>query len=395
MDKKRVLIAPVGEQPTPNLIPLFAAKDDERYEFVQFMVSDTPRIKEVAEHLRVAIKDDEALKDVIVAAPDLTMNAWDLIKAREECEAAISRYIHQGHSVTVNLTGGTKIMSLAAYQAAANTRSAMIYVNTEQRELIHFNEQGQPTSAKSFKAPISIKTQLHSAGRKFKRYSRKPLLHPSDIKDDQADFARYLVDRYAVVYANLIRPVLDLASAGGGQPWGRSVLFSPKGQSVEAAQRTQELELWKWDQKAGTITIINKEAFEFLKGGWVETFVLKTLADDRRFDEVLGNVEIEDLQNKPFEGELDIIVTRNGRLGIIECKTTGPRGDEGKTFAVAKIRLHEVIFGGPYAKAVFALPSNENINQWKAISEQYKLPEPIYGGNLKQLAKTMHELLGP
>ncbi len=396
----RVLIAPVGEQPIPNLIPLFTTKAQKPFTLVQFMVPDDSRIREVATNLRKTIALDTTLVDVKVADKDLTMNAWDLAKACEECKAAITSYFEEGNEVIVNLTGGTKIMALAAYQAAVNTGTPMIYVNTEQTQIIQFNEQGKPTSTQSFKAPINILTQLHAAGRELKRNPRKPLLRANDIKKNHAEFAKYLVDRYIVVYSNLIRSILDLASQGGGQAWGRPVPFIPQGQSVDAAKRAHDTGLWIWDQTAGTITITSKEAFEFLKGGWVEIFVLKTLADDGRFDDVLGNVEIkgfdgEGFEGEDFKGELDVVVTRNGRLGIIECKTSGPQKGQGLTYAVAKVRLHEVIFGGPYATAVFALPSPEISNEWREIFDQYKLPEPIHGTKLKELANIMSSLLGP
>jgi hypothetical protein len=376
----RVLIAPVGEQPTPNLIPLFAAKPDERAELVQFLVSDHGRIGKVAEHLRTAITGDAALDGVRVAERDLPMNAWELSKAREECEAAIAHYAD--HSVIVNLTGGTKIMALAAYQAACKAETPMVYINTERQELLRF-DNGQALPPQSFTAPISIQTQLRAAGREFKPYPKKPLLHPADIPARLADFAKYVLDRYIVVHENLIRKVVQLAGKAG-QP----ASFTPPGQSVEAARRAHEIGLWRWDEKAGTITITDEAAFSFLNGGWVEVFALTSLARDGRFDEVLGNVEVEG-----FEGELDVVVARNGRLGIVECKTQGPVKDEGKTFAVAKIRLHEVIFGGPYATAMFALPSNEYIQQWREICKQYDLPEPIQGSDLKRLADRMAERL--
>jgi len=186
----RVLIAPVGEQPTPNLIPLFAEPPAGRYERVQFLVSDNRKIRDVAENLKKAIECDPKLSAIQVADP-LPMDAWVLNKARDDCAAAIDRYTRDGNTVTVNLTGGTKIMSLAAYQAASHAHAPMIYVNTEQKCIIDFDEHGQPLEKpRPLVAPISIETQLRAAGREFK--PGKPPMRASSIHPAWAAFAAYL-----------------------------------------------------------------------------------------------------------------------------------------------------------------------------------------------------------
>jgi hypothetical protein len=177
----RVLIAPVGEQPTPNLIPLFALPPEQSPNCVQFLESDNNRIKAVSNNLGNAITKDPVLDGTEVANP-CPMNAWDLQKARDDCAAVIARYTDEGHQVTVNLTGGTKIMALAAYQAACNAKVPMIYVNTEQRQIIHFDLNGVQVSEDPFTAPISIETQLRAAGREFKQYSKKPFKRLRDCK---------------------------------------------------------------------------------------------------------------------------------------------------------------------------------------------------------------------
>jgi hypothetical protein len=374
----RVLIALVGEQPTPNLIPLFTEPPERRAECVQFMVSANQRVRDVADHLAEAIRRDPALANIRVAEP-LFMDAWVLDKARADCEAAIARYTSD--ELSVNLTGGTKMMSLAAYQAAMNTHTPMLYVNTEQERIIDFDQDGAAQTPRSFRAPISIETQLRAAGHEFK--TNKPPLRASDVRALWAEFAAYLVDHYVPAHVNLIRKVLR--SAGGA---GKTVSFTPPGQSVEAARQAHEAGLWVWDEKAGTFTIPDKTAYGFLNGEWVEAFALTSLAKSECFDDVLGRVEVEG-----FEGDLDVVATYNGRLGIVDCKTTGATREEGMSNTIAKIRLHDVLFGGTYARALFARPSDEGIQNWRRICEQYKLPEPVQGPQLKQLASRLREVM--
>lgn len=385
----RVLLALVGKEPIPNLIPLFAAPATEPFDCVQFLVSGNPKVQEVADHLGGAILKDSSLPGIQVG-DHRSMDAWDLDKARDDCSAAIQYYKDAGHTVVVNVSGGTKIMSLAAYQASVSAGVEMLYVNTERGEIISFDAQGNATGNRPFTAKISIETQLRAAGRELKRNLSKPMLRPANVSTDWAGFATFIVDDYEVAHKNLIRKVLDQVHAGGGSPLGRPVSFQPLGRSIAAAKQAHEIKLWNWDQMANTITIKDQQAFTFLKGGWVETFALLTLDRSGHFDEVVANVEVED-----FEGEIDVLATLNGRLGIIECKTSGPAKKEGKALFIAKHRMHEHMFGGLYAKAVLALPSNEDIREWKKLCDQYDLAPPIHSDKLKDLANQMYRLLIP
>ncbi len=389
----RVLIAPVGEQPTPNLIPLFAAQPEGRAQCVQFLISDKERIKEVAENLRKALtKDPEMQAGGLTVVEPLMMDAWNLEKARSACANAIKKY--SGDDIMVNLTGGTKIMSLAAFQAAVEARVPMLYVNTERDELIRFSGGGEPLAPESFTVKISIETQLRAAGQEFKKHSR-PIQRIDSLPIDRADFVKWLVGNYSGAYEVCLKRIViqarDEARKAQRKPWQHEVhlAFEPRGKGFEALQRLEAMGLLTWKAAQRLLRVADEPSWRFLDGGWVETYALVSLTESGLFDEVLGNLEVED-----FEGEIDIVVTRNGRLGIVECKTKGPHG-EGVTFAAAKLRQHEAIFGGPYARAVFALASDEHISDIGKVAEQYGIKEPIYGEDLKDLARKAYKGLSP
>jgi hypothetical protein len=368
-----VLVAPVGEQPTPNLIPVFAA-GPEGYTHVQFLISDDRKIRSVAENLHRALAEDEQTSTVQVLE-HLTMDAWDLRKAREDCARAIEK--HSNARITVNLTGGTKIMSLAAYQEARAAASPMVYVNTEAGELIRFGANGEPVAREPFSVKIPIQTQLRAAGRELMDGAQSA----SAISRERTEFVRWLVDNHAGAYERCLKKVvIEMKTAQ--KPWSQEtqLSFCPQGKGLEALQRLAALNLVTWNQEQRRIQATSEPAWGFLNGGWVEAYALIALDTSKLFDEVLGNVRIQG-----FVGEIDVMVTRNGRLGIVECKTRGPYG-EGVTFVIAKIRQYEAILGGPYARAVFALASDEHIRDIRDASEQFGIGTPIYGSGLRDLA---------
>lgn len=375
-----VLIAPVGEQPTPNLIPVFAAGPGG-YTGVQFLISDSRKIRSVAENLRRALAKDELTSRVQVLEP-LTMDAWDLRRARDDCDRAIRK--HSNALITVNLTGGTKIMSLAAYQAARAAASPMLYVNTEAGELIRFGADGEPVAREPFSVKIPIRTQLRAAGRELMDGAQSA----GDIPDERKEFVRWLVDNYNGAYEHCLKKVV-IEMRKAQKPWLQEtqLSFCPQGKGLEALRRLAALNVVTWNQEQFRIQATSVPAWGFLNGGWVEAYALITLDQSKLFDKALGNVGI-----KGFTGEIDVMVTRNGRLGIVECKTRGPYG-EGVTFVIAKIRQYEAILGGPYARAVFALASDEHIRDIREASEQFGIGTPIYGPELKNLAAAVYRSL--
>lgn len=378
-----VLIAPVGEQPTPNLIPIFAA-GPERYTSVQFLISDDPKIRLVAKHLREALASDEQTSKVQV--PDfLSMDAWDLQRARDDCARAIKKYANA--CVTLNLTGGTKIMSLGAYQAACATASPMVYVNTEAGELIRFDGHGAPIAMEAFTVKIPIGTQLRAAGREF---NGEPQL-ARNIPHTRREFVKWLVDNYDGAYERCLKRIVAEMRNTHKRPWleETELSFCPQGKGLEGLERLKQINVVTWTPEQRRIQATNESAWGFLNGGWVEAYALIALDESGLFDQVLGNVNI-----KGFAGDIDVMVTRNGRLGIVECKTKGPYG-EGVTAVIAKIRQYEAIFGGPYARAVFALASDENIRVIQEASEQFGIGMLIYGRELRELARAVCRTLSP
>ena len=386
----RVLIAPVGEQPTPNLIPLFAAKPEERSECVQFLVSDNERIKKVADHLCEALNQDPQTAHVIVPEAQ-SMSAWNLENARSELRQVVDKY--QGDEVTVNLTGGTKIMSLAAYLEATSARRPMIYVNTERGEMLRFDGSGNPLAPSPLQVKIPIETQLWAAGQRFKRNPKKPIQTIQTVPADRAAFVKRLVANYPAAYeqslGKIIGQIKNEAKRQGVSKVKCQIRFSPTNAGRETIQQMENMGLVLWNKASNLLGVAHTEAWEFLDGGWVETYSLVHLSESGFFDKVLGNVEVED-----FEGELDVVVSLNGRLGIVECKTKGTHG-EGATFIASKLRQHEAIFGGTYARALLALASRGHFRDIEHIAEQYGIGKVIFGEDLRNLAREMLTLLRP
>lgn len=110
-----LLVSLIGDQPIPNLLPIRHLNPD------RVLLVFSIRTRAVACRLRRIISgsDDVSL--------DLLTDAFDFNAVYE----SIHERLKTETQVTFNLTGGTKMMALAAYAEAAERRAPFIYLNSE------------------------------------------------------------------------------------------------------------------------------------------------------------------------------------------------------------------------------------------------------------------------
>jgi hypothetical protein len=154
-----LLLSLVGEQPIPNLLPLWQAPDE--YTAVKFAATHTTQA--VAENLAHAIRGDPQLGHLEVLEP-LLLEAYDIGQARAALAQELVIQQLQEQPVRINLTGGTKLMSLAAVQAAYGTGLTMLYVSTEENQVICLASDGSEQSRQPICVRISVEQYLAAHG---------------------------------------------------------------------------------------------------------------------------------------------------------------------------------------------------------------------------------------
>ena len=120
----------VGEQPAPNLLPVRHYKPRG----VILVYSDfTARI---AGNLQEVLQTRLCIK--------CQVPAYDIKRVREVLTGVLEKHGWQGHDLVFNLTGGTKLMMLAAYSVAQEMGSRCLYLVSEkgQSEVHRFGFKG-------------------------------------------------------------------------------------------------------------------------------------------------------------------------------------------------------------------------------------------------------------
>lgn len=112
------LVSLIGEQPIPVLLPIRHLNPERNL----LVYTDLPKVKKASEHL----------KQLLVAnGPDtlllLEVDAYQFEKTRID----LINKLNGEQDLVFNLTGGTKIMSIAAYEAARTLGARCVYYQTE------------------------------------------------------------------------------------------------------------------------------------------------------------------------------------------------------------------------------------------------------------------------
>jgi hypothetical protein len=105
------LINLIGEQPIPNLLPILYLKP------AKTIILSTPTTENIAK--RIQKLTDNCTK-IIVEPYDI-----------QEFKDTVNKLINQNEEYVFNITGGTKIMSVALYEIAIEKKADIIYLQSE------------------------------------------------------------------------------------------------------------------------------------------------------------------------------------------------------------------------------------------------------------------------
>lgn len=230
-----LLLSLLGEQPIPNLLPLW---QDSRYTATQFAA--TQATLPLAVQLASFIRRDPQLGRLTVLET-IRLAPYDLAQSRAVLSGRLADCQLAGQPVCLNFTGGTKLMGLAALQAAFGSGVSLLYVATEENRLITLGSDGAERASEPIRVRVDVEQYLRAHG-------------------------------------------LDVGTSpnfGRGPARPRQAVGDPLEQRVFQAAR-----------KAGVFDDVRRQVFI------------------RRFTE-----------RGPVLNELDIVVTRNGRLVVCSCKS--------------------------------------------------------------------------
>jgi hypothetical protein len=220
----------------------------------------------------------------------------------------------EGQSIALNVTGGTKLMALAAQAVAVAANWAVFYVDVDTDEVIWL-------APAPHRQPLQQQLRLrHYLGGYGFRLDEGIQRQPRARRHD--DLLRTLITQVG----SLEQPLAQLNWLAQQAEERRSLhttLTEQQADSRALATLLREFEDAGSLTLAGdTVTFTSEAERDFVKGGWLERHVFQTvdgLSRELELRDKASNLVVCD--SGGVKNELDVAFLARNRLFVIECKT--------------------------------------------------------------------------
>lgn len=244
-----------------------------------------------------------------------------------------------GHPVTLNVTGGTKLMSVAAQSVAVASGWRMFYVDADTDQVIWLGKDEAPTQP--LHQQLKLRQYLRSYGFTLADNPQRP----------QATAAQQTLTQNLVQQVGSLEDAISqlnaLAQVAENQ---RNLTLA-----LTAGQRdSRSLDvLLREFEHAGALSVqgdrirfASEASRDFVKGGWLELHAIQTV------HQVTGPLGIRDKamglevvdEATATKNELDIAFLARNRLFVIECKTARIDKPQGNTDRPQPPKANDTLF---------------------------------------------------
>jgi hypothetical protein len=291
----------VSDQATPNLLPLI----DEQWRPRHAVLATSPAMRARAEQLTALLRT----RGMQVSRIELR-DAYDYARLSEDFLCFLAEHEHE--SLALNVTGGTKLMAVAAQEVFRSAGKQAFYVSLESDEIVVIGEQG--TSA-PLRARLTIGEYLRVHGYEPMSAGR------AAITAAQRDVAARLID-HAEAHGKWMGQINWLARQA--KPSLVVELTEAQDDSRGLGQMLDLLiDAGLLRRAARRVSFPDEAARAFVNGGWLELHVLQVLRDlqgSGAIGDAAINLDVKH-PDKVTRNEIDAAFMHRNTLHLIECKT--------------------------------------------------------------------------
>lgn len=323
----------VSRQAMANVLPVFMYKPEK-----VFLLA-TPEEKLCADNLEKLFRS----KAINVQRKD-GLDAYDYIGFKNFVKQQLEL---QNNDTWLNVTGGTKLMAFAAYEAFAEKDKKIIYCNTERNQIIQLFPN---LDTQELKLSLSVSDYLSSYGYNI------VTTRTDNIKNEYFELFELLESK------NLIKKFSDFIEKFRSETGSKNPVktYNDKEDNIFTIQKTP----------LSILLFIYKEKFKFdderfLKGDWLEYYMLYSLKK-QGIDPEVG---VKIISENQVENEIDLMFIKNYQLFLISCKS-GKNTDPNKD--MYEIEALRNVAGGTFGNA-YLFTVRELTDQMKQRAKDLKI----------------------
>ncbi len=304
----------VSTQTIPNLLPVL----DETWRPKKVVLACSAPMQHAALALRSVIQAKAA--GMVVETLELP-NAYDYTALSDTFLSYLAD--HADENIALNVTGGTKLMAVAAQEVFRSAGKPVFYVNVETDSVLVIGEQA---TSQPLRAKLKVHEMLRAHG-----YSVSTQENPQ-ITRELRDLTARLIDHVASA-GRALGTINAIARMARDAPGLRVDLTPAQYDSrslVDLIGLFIDAGLLR--QNGPTLTFKNEEARFFVNGGWLESHVYEALQSLRTQHVALtdvamgvrvsfGGADHHSGSKARDKNEIDVAFLYRNTLHLIECKT--------------------------------------------------------------------------
>lgn len=388
MQKYDIHVCLVSAQAAPNLLPILDSEFKPKKAI--FLVSKA--MKQRAEYLA---KTFEKL-NVKVELKNIS-DEFNFGLMEEEIFKLVEEY--ENESIALNVTGGTKLMSIAAENAFSALGKPIFYIDTDSNHILFIskNEEQKWLPNLEMKAKNKIDIYLSAYGSTVLS-TQNPIEREKYLPAIEPFIKNY--DNYTQVI-----PLLNL-HATLSQSNGYKSEYTKDNKKIgkldELLLGLDYQGLLNYDGQ--TIDFKNREIKTFLNGGWLEDYTYFQLKEIANIEDIACGADVANpkfklgkneysSENKGNKNEFDIVFMAKNKLHIIECKTQLMDKNGG-------IKADDILYKLETLKDYGGLMTKKCLVSYFEVPEQVKNRanflniEIIQGKDLQRLKSKIQEWIG-
>jgi hypothetical protein len=304
----------------------------------------TPEEKSCADNLEKLFK----AKGIEVKRND-GLDAYDYKKFKD----VVKKELESINSETwLNVTGGTKLMALAAYEAFSEKKRKIIYCDTEHQKIISLFPE---YSATDLEADLTIEDYLYSYGYTIAGIKK--------IKDEEEYFELFSFIESNDAMSSFIEMFTKIRErlASENQMQQPKFTISSNNQIFQFQKNYDKFFIQFGKQKKSSIRI---DITDFKSGDWLEYYIFYVLKKKRN---LFPLVSVKLKNQEDVENEIDVMVLKNYRLNIFSCKS----GKKDNQFDLYQLETLRNITSGTFGKGIFVTANKHSekfLNRAKELS---------------------------
>ena len=296
---KRIIVSIISAQTIPNFIfikEMFSIGD-------KLLFISSKKMEEKIEHITKTLNYINCPINSIVFSKDNDEESWQAMT--NQIENKLSKDV----CYIVNLTGGTKYMSLAIQNVFKKYNSSFFYIPFPKNYILSFEDNIDKTKLIKYRVGVKEYMSLYNLDVVLKKTTQS-YEYASHFFDLFVN-GKFSQDEYSII--DKLRAYRD-----------KNITISKVEnleEETDKRPRIDNLEAFikkiEFPNKSGKLS---KYELQYITGGWFEEYVYYFIKEKLTPDDLKIGVEIQRTTNTNMN-DLDVVFTLGNKLFVIECKT--------------------------------------------------------------------------